>query len=510
MIPLLSTILACAVLPGPTEGASTTPPHVTIGSKTFTESVILGEIVACIVRHAGGDPEHRRELGGTRILFNGLLSGDIDIYPEYTGTISEEILYGQNLNDEDSIRAALAAKGVRMSGPLGFNNTYALGMKKSRAAQLGIETISDLVKHPELKFGFSSEFMDRNDGWPSLRDRYGLPQLHVRGLDHDIAYRGLENDAIDVMDLYSTDAEIAYYGLKTLKDNLHHFKDYNAVLLYREDLVDRLPSIVDAIGLLEGTISELRMAAMNGRAKIDKLPEAEVAAAFVGKVLHIESETETDDGYDRLWHTTVEHLSMVLKSMIAAILVAIPLGIWAAKKSTVAQPILAIVGIIQTIPALALLVIIMQMIKPLKPLGLESLGEDPAVVALFLYSLLPIVRNTFVGLHEIPPHVRESAAALGLPASVRLWRIELPIASRMILSGIKTAVVINIGFATLGALIGAGGYGQPILTGIRRDELSLILQGAIPAAVLALVAQALFELAERLVVPKGLRLRPST
>ena len=127
-----------------------------------------------------------------------------------------------------------------------------------------------------------------------------------------------------------------------------------------------------------------------------------------------------------------------------------------------------------------------------------GIGAKPALVALFLYSLLPIVRNTATGLRDIPVSLRESAEALGLPARARLLRIELPMASRSILAGIKTAAVINVGTATIGALIGAGGFGQPILTGIRRDDLSMILfEGAIPAALLALAVQGAFDLAER-------------
>ena len=131
----------------------------------------------------------------------------------------------------------------------------------------------------------------------------------------------------------------------------------------------------------------------------------------------------------------------------------------------------------------------------------------PQLSALFLYSLLPIVRNTYTGLRDIPPPVRESAEALGLPPGARLRLVELPMASREILAGIKTSAVINVGTATLGALIGAGGYGQPILTGIRLDDVGLILQGAIPAALLALLVQGVFDLAELVVVPKGLRLK---
>jgi osmoprotectant transport system permease protein len=137
----------------------------------------------------------------------------------------------------------------------------------------------------------------------------------------------------------------------------------------------------------------------------------------------------------------------------------------------------------------------------------DELGYPQAVVALFLYSLLPIVRNTYTGLRGISPQLQESAVALGLPPLVRLCRIELPLASRTILAGVKTAAVINVGFATLGGFIGAGGYGEPIFTGIRLNDYGVILEGAVPAAVLALLVQGLFELVDRMVVPKGLRLK---
>ena len=154
-------------------------------------------------------------------------------------------------------------------------------------------------------------------------------------------------------------------------------------------------------------------------------------------------------------------------------------------------------GVIQTIPSLALIVFMIPLL---------GIGNVPAIVALFLYSLLPIVRNTHTGLKDIPTPVRESAEALGLPRGARLRLVELPMAARSILSGIKTSAVINVGTATLGALIGAGGYGQPILTGIRLNNLELILEGAVPAALLALGVQGAFDLLELILVPKGLRM----
>ena len=499
-------LLALAVMVAVPAGAEA--PAVRVGSKKFTESVILAELATRLAADAGAAASHRRELGGTRILWNALVQGDLDVYPEYTGTLRAELLAGEDLPDEAALAAALARHGVRASRPLGFNNTYVVGMEEARAEALGIRTLSDLRAHPALRFGFTAEFMERGEGWPSLRTRYGLPQRDVRGLDHDIAYRGLTGGSLDAIDLYSTDAEIEYYGLRVLADDLGHFPRYDAVWLWRADLERRAPEVVAALRRLEGRIAEPDMVAMNARAKIGREAEAVVAADFLAGALGVTGGAQADGLARRLAGTTADHLALVGTSLGAAIAVAIPLGIWAAKSARMAQPILGVVGVIQTIPALALLVLIMPLLAPLRPLGVQTLGEAPAIVALFLYSLLPIVRNTYAGLHDIPAPLRESAAALGLEPRARLRRVELPMASRTILAGIKTAAVINVGFATLGALVGAGGYGQPILSGIRLDDTALILEGAIPAAVLALVVQGGFELAERRLVPRGLRLQP--
>jgi len=471
---------------------------VTIGSKKFTESVILGEILRHCAASTGATALHRRDLGGTRILWNALESGDIDAYPEYTGTISQEILASEHVSTDDEIRAALKRHHITMTQPLGFNNTYAIGMREDRAAELGITRISDLIQHPELKLGFTNEFMDRGDGWPRLRDFYTLPQTDVRGLDHDLAYRGLAEGAIDVMDLYSTDAEIKYYGLRVLDDDRHLFPVYNAVILYRNDLAMRDPETVATFKRLEGAIPESTMIAMNARVKIDGVPENQAAADFLKSALGIDVAVTRTTIAGRLWKRGLEHLQLVAISLFAAILLAIPLGIFANRVPQLGQVILGVVGVIQTIPSLALLVFMIPLL---------GIGGPPAMVALFLYSLLPIVRNTHAGLRDIPLSLRESAAALGLPSRARLWRVELPMAAGSILAGIKTAAVINVGTATLGALIGAGGFGQPILTGIRLDDVGLILQGAIPAAALALAVQGMFELLEFLIVPKGMRLK---
>jgi osmoprotectant transport system permease protein len=494
-------LLSAALLLAPPAAAQDEP--LVVGSKTFTESIILGEIMTQRLTAGGVAAEHRADLGGTRFLWGALQNGDIDAYPEYTGTIRQEILADRDLTPDADLAAVLAEMNVAMSAPLGFNNTYALGMDSAQAANLGIRTISDLRDYPSLRFGFSNEFMDRGDGWPALRARYQLPQTNVQGLAHELAYQGIESGTIDVLDVYSTDAEIDYYNLTLLDDDLAYFPRYDAVILYRSDVATRYSEAPALIASLTGRIEAAEMIRLNAQAKIDRRSEAQIAADFLAQDFGITTtEVVAAPGLvDRLWQRTLEHLALVAISLTAAIVVAIPLGVVAAKVTSLSGLILGIVGVIYTIPSLALLVFMIPLL---------GIGGPPAVVALFLYSLLPIVRNTYTGVHDTAPALRESAEALGLSRWAQLSRIELPLASRAILAGIKTSAVINVGTATLGALIGAGGYGQPILTGIRLDDVGLILEGAIPAAVLALLVQGLFDLAERVVVPRGLRLSAST
>lgn len=484
------------------ERAEAAKPTVRVGSKLFTESIVLGEMLKHLADNAGAKASHRRALGDTRTVWNALLVGEVDVYCEYTGTITQEILAGRGLKTEDDIRRALAGEGggLLMSRSLGFNDTYALGMRKDRARELNIRTISDLRAHPDLKFGFSNEYVERGDGWNALRRFYGLPQRDVKGLAHDLAYTGLQAGTIDVTELYSTDAKIRLYDLQVLEDDRKFFPAYYAVMIYRRDLEDRAPEVVKALLRLQGAISEADMTGMNARVELDKIPEAEVAADFLADRLGVRVEVQRETLVQRLLARTGEHLVLVVVSLGLAILVAVPLGIVAARRPFLGQGILALAGIIQTFPALALLAFLI--------LAVGRIGPVPAIVALFLYSLLPIVRNTYSGLHDVPLQIRESAEALGLTPFARLYLIELPLASRSILAGIKTAAVINVGFATLGGLIAAGGYGQPIMAGINKGDNRLILEGAIPAVLMALAVQGLFEGAERFLVPRGLRLRP--
>jgi osmoprotectant transport system permease protein len=457
---------------------------VRVGSKRFTESYILGEILA---RVAGG--EHKPGLGNTGIVVAALKAGSIDVYPEYTGTIAAEIVRLPGRATLQELNRALAAQGLAAGVRLGFNNTYALAMREERAQALGVRSVSDVARHPQLKLGLSQEFIGRADGWPGLKAAYSLPQ-QPQGLDHGLAYEALAAGRIDAMDVYSTDAKIARYRLRVLEDDRGYFPRYDAVLLYRADLPQRAPKAFHSLQQLEGRIEERLMIRMNAAAELEGRSFAQAAALFEGG--------EAQAGERRLlptlfgadfWRLTREHLVLVGASLACSIAAGIPLGIAAARLPSAAQLILGAVGVIQTIPSLALFAFLIALVG--------TIGVVPALIALFLYALLPIVRNTHTGLTSISRGMRQAAMAIGLEPAQRLRLIELPLALPSILAGIKTSAVINVGTATIAAFIGAGGYGERIASGLALNDNVMLLAGAIPAAVLALLVQGAFELGER-------------
>jgi osmoprotectant transport system permease protein len=472
----------------------------TVGSKRFTESYVLGEIVTLTAQRAGeAQAIHRPGLGNTGIVYAALKNGEIDVYPEYTGTIEREILKGEQSRDLNALNRALAPLGLAAGIPLGFNNTYALAMREDRAQALGISRISDLAAHHDIAFGLSQEVIGRADGWAGLQKAYSLLRSTPRGLDHGLAYEAIVASQIDVMDVYTTDAKIGRYKLRVLEDDRKFFPVYDAVLLYRADLSQRLPRTWAALSKLRGGIDETRMIALNAAAELDGRSFNDVAKEFLGD----EISPAQDGGFlSRLFapdfgRLAYEHVMLVLLSLIAAIVIGIPLGILAYRVPRARRFVLSIVGVIQTVPSLALFAFLIPLFG--------RIGAVPALVALFLYALLPIVRNTYSGLSDIAPGLRESAIALGVSAGYRLRMIELPLASRSILAGVRTSAVINVGTATIAAFIGAGGFGERIAQGLALNDNAMLLAGAIPAAVLALLVDGGFELLDRWLVPAGLR-----
>jgi osmoprotectant transport system permease protein len=409
-----------------------------------------------------------------------LKSGAVDVYPEYTGTIAREILKLEENPELPELNRRLQPLGLAASVRLGFDNSYALGTR------LDIRRISELAGRPGLRVGLSHEFLGRRDGWPGLRDAYGLPQ-QPRGLDHGLAYEALAAGEVDIIDLYSTDAKIERYRIRVLEDDRRFFPSYHAVLLHRLDAPARFPAAFEAFRSIK--LDNAAMVRLNARAEIDGVPFAQVAAEYLG---------QSAGGRRTLWSAIfapdfgrllAEHLGLVIGSLVAAALVGVPLGIAAARSNVLAQPVLLACGLVQTVPSLALLAFLIPVTG--------TIGAWPALIALFLYALLPITRNTHTGLVQVPAGLVQAGTAVGLSRRQILAHVKLPLAAPTIMAGVKTSAVINVGTATIAAFIGAGGFGERIAQGLALNDHDTLLAGAVPAAALALAVHAVFEVAER-------------
>ncbi|WP_310333125.1 glycine betaine ABC transporter substrate-binding protein [Roseateles asaccharophilus] len=470
---------------------------VKVGSKRFTESYLLGEIVSQTLSAQGRPAEHRQGLGNTAILAAALREGQIDVYPEYTGTIVRELLKRESPADAQAslqqINAWLAPLGLKAGVPLGFNNSYALAMREADAVRLGIATISDLAAKtakdtPTLKMGLSHEFIARADGWPALQRAYGLKLSPGAGLDHGLAYQALAGGQVDLIDVYTTDAQLARQPVRVLRDDRGFFPRYDAVLLMRATLDDA------PLQALAGRLDEARMIRLNAAAELDGRPFADVARGFLGPAAPTAAQGLTQRLLaPDLARLLGQHLALVLASLAMAVALAVPLGIAAHRLPRLAAPVMAVVGLLQTLPSLALLAFLIAL--------LGRIGFVPALLVLFVYALLPIVRNTHAGLQAVPDGLRQAALALGLTRGQALRAVELPLALPTLLAGVKTAAVTNVGTATVAAFVGAGGLGERIVAGLAVNDSALMLAGALPAAGLAIVVQLTFDAWERLISP---------
>jgi osmoprotectant transport system permease protein len=496
-------------------GAEAPPTRVTVGAKKFTESAILAELMAYVLEaHAGVTVERRLNLAGTHVCFEALRHGDLDLYAEYTGTGLRDILQvhgpvgGAAATFAHVSRAFRTHYALTWLAPFGFNNTYVLMMQRARAEQLGIRRLSDLSAHA-LRYGVSHEFLQRPDGLPGLRRTYALNELQTVGMEHDLAYRAVADGTIDVADAYSTDGKLARPTLIALEDDRHFFPPYEAAPLVRAATLARIPAISDALALLAGRIDDATMRRLNDRVESDGLSPAGAAAELLHD-LHVQVATLRDEPrasslWSLLWQRrgitaslTARHLLLTVLAVVGACLSGIPLGVLASRRPRLAAVVVGVAGALQTIPSIALLAFM---------LPFFGIGAPPAIAALFLYGLLPIVRNTIAGLRSLDPELIEVARALGMRPWQRLRLVELPLAAPVILAGVRTSTVISIGTATLAAFIGAGGLGDPIVTGLSVTDINLVLSGALPAAVLALLADGLLSGVERLATPRGLRLQ---
>ena len=502
---LLAVVLTALLL---APAARATEP-VAVGSKRFTESYVLGEIVVQTLRAAGIQAEHRQGLGNTAILEQALQRGEVQVYPEYTGTIVRELLKAEGAPTLAELNARLAPRGLQVAVPLGFNNTYALALREADAQRLGVATISDLARLPAatraaLRTGLSHEFLVRADGWPALARTYGLGIRPGPGLDHGLAFQALARGQVDLIDVYSTDAQIGRLGLRVLQDDRGFFPRYDAVLLMRGTLPDAARR---ALATLEGRIDEATMVALNAEAEVDRKPFAEVARGFLARqstaatlpaasaAAHTAEQAITRSRFlQRLFapdlpRLLAEHLALVFGSLALAVAVGVPLGVWAQARPRAGAWLRSAVGLLQTVPSLALLAVLVA--------ALGRIGFWPALLALWAYALLPIVANTIAGLAAVPPGLVQAGQALGLGRAELLRHVRLPLALPVLLAGVGTAAVVNVGTATVAAFVGAGGLGERIVAGLAVNDPAQLLAGALPAALLAVLVQLGFGALER-------------
>ena len=490
-------ILYCLLaLAGPAANAGARA--ATIGSKQFAESAILAEIASqALEREEKAAVSRRFNMGSTGVLFEALRAGAIDVYPDYVGTLSQTILKDPSIGDGAALKRALERRGLTVSESLGFQNTYAIATTAAFAAANHLRAISDLKRlAPTLRAAFSYEFMDRADGYPGLVARYGLAfaNANVRRLEHSLVYEALSSGAVDAIEVYSTDAKVERMGLTILDDDLGFFPRYDSVWVARLAFTREHPDEWKRLRSFEGGISRDRMAKMNAEVEIQKRSYADAARDFLGYAR--DRAADAAGFWPEIWLRTKEHLALVGAALLFSLAVGIPLGILSARVRAAGQAILILSSVVQTIPALALLAFLIPVL---------GIGTKPALAALCLYSLLPVVLNTLIGMQSVDAQHLECARALGLNSKQILWRIALPIASPSILAGVKTATIVSVGTATLAALIGAGGYGAIIVSGLSLNDRATILAGAIPAAAMALIAYGLFSIAEVTIVPRGLR-----
>jgi len=480
-----------------------------VGGKNFTEGFIISEIFAQLIEEkAGIGVERKFGLGGTFICFEALKKGEIDLYPEYTGTALSALMKHQTVEEPGKVHSVVneyfGRRGLIMLEPLGFNNTYTLTMPEKKARKLGIRTISDLVPHaPGLRFYCTHEFIERPDGLKGMSAMYGLRFKSVNGMDPGLTYLAARQGRADVIDGFSTDGRIPAFHLVILEDDRHFFPPYQGCPFVREDALKRFPELRRVLNGLAGKISGEDMQKMNYGVDQLGLSYREVASSFLsrhGLTGRTQGEPAVTDSFwglllrrkTDLLILTAQHIKLTAIAVSLAILIAVPLGIVMSRFGNLANPIMQVVNVIQTLPSLALLGFMVP---------LFGIGIVPAIIALFLYALLPIVSNTYTGLKQVDPALLEAARAMGMKDHQILIRVELPLALNVIMAGVRTSTVLNVGTATLAAFIGAGGLGAFILRGIAMSNNNLILVGAIPVSILAILADWILKRLELAFVP---------
>ncbi len=483
-----------------------------IGGKSFTEQFVMGEIAAQLIeRHTDLNVVRRLGLGGTGVCHAALVSGEIDLYIEYTGTALVDILREAPQSNASAVYRTIARAyreqfDLVVLPPIGFNDTYTLAVRAADAEKHQWTRISDLAGHAErLTAGFPSEFVERPDGYPGLRRIYGLSFAAIREVDPGLMYDALAGGQVDLICGFSTDSRLTEHDFRLLEDDRGYFPPYFAVPIVRGETLRRRPELADALASITGSIDNDAMRRLNREVDILHRLPANVARDWIER--HDgdgDASAATSTGptaarsrglfelfYLRraeLGRKTTEHLLLTGLAMAFAVALGLPLGILIHRIPRIASGVLAMTEVVQTVPSLAMLAFLFAVYG--------ALGTAPAVTALVLYALLPIVLNTYTGLKHVPADAREAADGIGMSAHQKLWLVELPLALPVIVAGVRTSTVWTVGIATLSTYIGAGGLGDFISRGLSRNDATLTLLGAVPAGLMAIVLSVLIRLIE--------------
>lgn len=446
--------------------------EIKIGAKKFTEGNISAYLILQELKKINKnlDIEVLENLGGTGIVTSAIKNKKIDIYIDYTGTLVNSFQ-----TNYKNLEQTLYSHNIILGPNLGFNNSYGLAVKANNS----ISRISEIsLKH---RVGISHEFFKRNDGYKYLSKAYDLQNVPVT-LEHSLLFQSLNSESLDVIEVYTTDAKILKNNLKVLSDDRDFFSRYDAVVLVNVEFYNKNKKMIDKLFTnIKERFTNKDIIEANYLVEIDGLRYDEAAGKLSGVKLLAKKK---ENVFFEILPYFLEHLKYLVITIFLCVLIGIPIGGFAAKSKAFERVSMTLISIFQTIPSLALLVFL---------IPLFGLGELTTIIALTLYGLLPIAKSTHSAISNIPKELSEFSDLIRMSKIQKFLLVEIPLAAPEILTGIKITSIATIGVTVIAAFVGAGGLGTLIVTGLSLNKTSLILKGAIPSALMALIVELFFQ-----------------
>lgn len=484
---------------------------VTIGGKVFTEQSILVDLLAQLLEDHQIAVIKKKNLGGTLVAFEALKKNDLDIYVEYSGTSYHSIFKQKDILSQEEtfnfLKKEFSKNNIYSFPSLGFSNSYALVSKINNP----YNQISDLkIDSKKYSIAFEHELLTRPDGFPEFSKTYDLEFKKVSSMNVGLMYQAVHQGQVDFGIGYTTDGRNKAFEMKIIKDDLRFFPQYFASILVHEKALKAYPELKKILSGLNNKISAEEMTEMNYLVDVKKMSPLKVTRNFLQKKklikssennLDIMSENYLIKNSALLFSKLKEHLYICIYALLFTFFFGFIFGIAAYWNQRIKQFVFILVNIFQTVPSLALFGFLIPFL---------GIGFKPSLIALVMYALLPLVHNVYTGLSEVDKDIIQSFKAIGMNRWQILTKIQIPMALPTLSAGLRTSTVIIIGTATIAAFIGAGGLGELIFQGISSMDHRLILLGAIPAALLALIADFLIYSLCRFLTSQGIKNRQLT